>query len=195
MLQKLKELKQMIIEEKWKQNQIAAIDEIITMEEEKIRKETAKNNKATNSRVACMQILNSRICKQRPVLSKAKELSDGKIVLTDSYRLFLLNSNYNCLPLNDEEKDGKYPNVDGILKCASKINQITLPSIEELKFLKKTKEEFIDLPDDEKYKMSVDFVLNMYGILGKNITVYNNIKNIYIINDKNEVGILMKAFK
>lgn len=195
MLQRLKELKEMIENDCWKKNQIALIEEIIATEEENVRKQCAKNNKASNSRTACMQLLNNKINKNRPVLQKAKQLENGKIVLTDSYRLYVLNDNYNCLPLNDEEKDGKYPNVDCILNKAGKENEITLPLIEELKFLKKTKEEFIDLPNDEKYKMSVDFILNMYGILGQKITVYNNQRNIYVINDKKEIGILMKAIK
>lgn len=190
MLDKLKKLKE-IIPVSSDGVIMSLVDELIELEQERIRKQLAKDNKCLNGYNSCMKVLKSKTTKTRPVLQKAKELKDGKIVFTDSYQLYMLNDNRYNLPLHDNSVN--YPNIEPLIPNTFNWEIVDLP---ELLFVKFAIEDKVNLRVGESI-VDPKLVLNAYSILGNKLTCYwySVNKPLKLINDKGEIGVILPLRK
>lgn len=162
-----------------------------------------KNKTLKSVAKACLDIL--KVQKARPILQKAV-IRNGKLELTDSYRLVSFNkSDYVEIPTHTEEETSRYPSFDIIMRDTRKNDiEITL-DIEEIrnkykiyKTLNKVdKEKFENLAynvyydKDREYKIyaSLEFLNNMLDIFSQEkefkvkVNSYYNTKPILFESD------------
>lgn len=190
MINKLKKLKEMILTDT-EVSILKCVDELIELEQERIRKQIAKGSKCLKSYNACMKVLKSKVAKNRPVLQKAKQFKDGSVAFTDSYQLYWLKDNRYNLPVHDEQTT--YPNVEHMIPKTYLGEEIELPTLDEVNYAIKDK-SFLQVGEccvDPK------FLLNAYSILGEKLTGYYYGVNrpIKLINKDDEIGVILPIRK
>lgn len=188
MLNKLKKLKE-IVPVSSDGVIISLLDELIELEQERIRKQLAKDNKCLNGYNACMKVLKSKSSKNRPVLQKAKRFENGSVVFTDTIQLYWLNDNRYNLPTHDDNVP--YPNVEPLIPRFGEA--VKLPPLLEVKFAIKNK-SYIEVGG---CTVDPSLLLNAYSILGEKLSccyVGPN-KPFTLKNDKKEIGVLMPIRK
>lgn len=187
MLNKLKNLKE-IIPVSSDGVIIKLVDELIELEQERIRKSLAKGSKCLKSYNACMKVLKAN--KNRPVLQKAKSYKGG-VVFTDSYQLYWLKDNRYNLPVHDEPYT--YPNVEPLIPRDGYGEEVKLPELLDVNFAIKDK---IYCPVGECL-VDPKLLLNAYSILGEKLTCYYYGVNrpLKLINDKEEIGVILPMRK
>ena len=190
MINKLKKIKEKILTDT-EDSLLKCVDELIEMEQERIRKQLAKDSKCLKSYNACMKVLKNKCNKIRPILQKAKQFEDGSVVFTDGYQLYWLKDNRYNLPVHDEPNT--YPNVDPLIPRTYLGEEIELP---ELWVVKQYVAEKTNLPLGQCL-VAPKFLLNAYSILGEKLTGYYYGVNrpIKLVNKDDEIGVILPIRK
>lgn len=177
---------------------------------EKDIRECAAYKGSSRTKIATIK----RICKVkgRPVLNGFRRV-DNKIVFTDGYRLFRINP--IDMPIKEvlkeeeitkdmNEKDyiiGQYPNINNIMCSYDKFKgeEISLNVADVMYHYKtrdiknKDKNLYIIKLKDYEVALNVQFLKEMFDILGTDLTVRANGEHqaIYMENNQGENGILL----
>ena len=192
-----------------KNEDILKLNDLIEKLEKQLRLEVAYKG-SNRTKIATIK----RICnvKHRPILNGFRRVDD-KIVFTDSYRLFTINT--IDMPIKEVLKEeevtkymngndymiGHYPNIDNIMNNydKSKGDEVFL-DINDIMYHYKTRDTkskeknlYIIKLKDYEVALDVQYLKEMFDILGTDLIVRANgeYKAIYMENKQGENGILL----